>query len=104
MTLHVNPIGPWPLVVIGAIAVIALTWYAYRPRLRSSEGRWRWVAVTLRFLAVILCLLGAMRPSAVLLRKVKMAASIVFLIDDSASMAITDEVLGRSRWESAHKA
>ncbi len=74
---------------------------AYRKRLKGTDGRWRWVAVTLRMLALLLCLLAALRPSVVLQEKKKQNATVVCLLDVSTSMMIGDEVRGQSRWEVA---
>ena len=98
-----SPIGPWPLVVLAAVAVTVLTLWAYRHRLQTTTGRWRWLALGLRLAAVLLCLLAAVRPSVVLMQKVKQSATILFLIDSSTSMLLTDEVRGQSRWDVARK-
>ena len=78
-----SPIGPWPILIGVIAAVTVLTLWAYRRRLSGTSGRWRWVALTLRLLAVLLCLLAALRPSVMLQEKKKQAASIVILLDDS---------------------
>lgn len=101
MSLSFSPIAPWPVMALIALAVLGPTLWAYRLRLRGTTGRWRWVALGLRVAAVLLCLFGASRPAAVVLKKVKQAASILFLLDASESMGITDEVAGRSRWDVA---
>ena len=103
MSLSFSPIGPWPLVALAALGVVGATIWAYRARLRETQGRWRWIALTLRMLSVLLCLIAAARPSLVLLRKVKQTASLVFLIDASESMTITDEAGHQMRWEVAKK-
>src|SRR5262249_39925488 len=67
-------------------------------------GRWRWVALSLRLLAVLLCVLAALRPSVFLKEKKKQNASVVVLLDSSSSMKIGDEVGGKTRWEVAQTA
>ena len=79
----------------------ALTLWAYSRRLKGSAGRWRYVAVTLRLLALLLCLLAALRPSVFLNEKKKQNASLVVLVDTSTSMNIGDEVRGQTRWDVA---
>ena len=79
----------------------ALTLWAYARRLRGTTGRWRWFALALRLLAILLCLLAALRPKVTLNEKKKQAASLVYLIDTSKSMLIADEVNGQSRWDVA---
>ena len=97
-SVSVSPIVPWPI-LIGVIATVTgLTLWAYQRRLRGTTGGWRWVALTLRLLAVFLCLLAALRPTVSLQEKKKQAASLVIMVDDSTSMSFNDEVGSRSRW------
>ncbi|HWE40392.1 MAG TPA: glutamine amidotransferase [Isosphaeraceae bacterium] len=103
MSLTFSPIGPWLLVAIAAIGVLGVTLWAYRPRVREAHGAWRWVVVGLRLVAIALCLMACLRPSVVLLRKVKQTAALVFLLDGSESMAINDEANNRTRWEVARE-
>ena len=104
MHLTFKPIGPWPIVAIAALAVMLLTIWAYRQKLRGTSGRWRWVALGLRLTAVLLCLLAALRPSLLIDEKKKQDSVVLFLIDGSGSMKFTDEVGGQSRWRVARKA
>lgn len=103
MTISFSPIGPWPVVAAGGAAVMGLTIWAYRIRLRGTTGRWRHVALGLRLAAVLLALLAALRPSLVRSEKKKQAASILVLLDRSRSMIIGDEVRGETRWATALK-
>ena len=97
-----SPIGgSWPILVIAVAAVTALTLWAYSRRLKGTTGRWRWFALALRLLAILLCLLAALRPKVTVNEKKKQAASLVYLIDTSKSMLIADEVNGRTRWDVA---
>ncbi|HEX8202400.1 MAG TPA: hypothetical protein VF590_18125, partial [Isosphaeraceae bacterium] len=104
MTMSLSPIGPWPVVAIAAAVMMALTLWAYRRRMRGTAGGWRWVALGLRVAAVLLCLVASVRPSVVIREKAKQTASIVFLLDDSTSMTIADEVNGTHRWDAARQA
>ena len=104
MSLSFSPILPWAALGVVAVAVVGLTLWAYLRHMKGGAGRWRWVALVLRMAAVLLLLLGATRPAAVLMKKVKQTASVVFLIDASESMGISDAVGGKSRWEVARKA
>ena len=101
ISVSLSPIGPWFVIIGGTLAVTALTLWAYSRRLRGSGGRWRYFALSLRLLALLLCLLAALRPSVVLSEKKKQAASVVVLVDSSTSMLMGDEVKGQSRWEVA---
>ena len=104
ISVSLNPIGPWPVLVGAAVAVLFLTLWAYMRKLRGSSGGWRWVALGLRLLALLLCLLAALRPSVILQEKKRQAASLVFLLDSSTSMTLGDEVRGQTRWAVARKA
>ena len=104
ISVSLNPIGPWPVLVGAAVAVLFLTLWAYMRKLRGSSGGWRWVALGLRLLALLLCLLAALRPSVILQEKKRQVASLVFLLDSSTSMLLGDEVRGQTRWAVARKA
>jgi hypothetical protein len=104
MSITLSPIGPWPVLVGAAAAVLALTLWAYSRRLRATSGRWRWFALSLRLLALLLCLMAALRPSVFLKEKKRQASSLVFLIDSSKSMLFSDEVQGKTRWQAGQEA
>ncbi len=103
ISVSFSPIGPWPLLVAASLVVLWLTLWAYSLRLKGTTGRWRMVALSLRLLALLLCLLAALRPSVVIKEKKRQGASIVFLIDDSTSMLLSDEVGGKTRWDVAKR-
>lgn len=103
ISVSANPIVSWPLFVIGALAVIAATVWAYLPRIKESGGKWPYIALVVRILAVLTCLLGAARPSVLWLEKKKQKSEVVVLIDTSTSMTITDEIRGQSRFAMAKK-
>jgi uncharacterized membrane protein len=97
-SVSVSPIVPWP-VLIGVIGTVTvLTLWAYRRKLRGTRGAWRWFALSLRLLAILLCLLAALRPSVALKAKERQKASIVYLFDRSSSMNFGDEAGGKTRW------
>src|SRR3954451_9446914 len=101
--VSLNPIEPWWLLAGASRPVLFLTIRAYARKLRGSRGAWRWVAVGLRLLALLLCLLAALRPSVILQEKKRQAASLLFLVDSSRSMTFGDEVRGQSRWDVAQR-
>lgn len=104
MSITINPIVPWPVLVVFALLVIGMTLWPYRSRLRSSAGAWRWVAFSLRMVAVLLCLIAALRPSVLWAEKKQQPASLLFLVDESTSMTISDQAGGRRRWDVAREA
>jgi uncharacterized membrane protein len=102
-SVSVSPIVPWPVLIVAIGTVTVLTLWAYRRRLRGTSGGWRWVALSLRLLAILLCLLAALRPSVALKGKQKQQASLVILVDYSKSMSIADEAGGKTRWAVANE-
>ena len=104
VSVNFNPIGSWLIVAAFALVVTVLTLWAYSARMRGGSGRWRWIAVGLRLMAVLLCVLAALRPSVVFQEKKKQPTSLVFLTDASSSMTITDMVGGQERWTVARAA
>ncbi len=103
MSVTFEPVGGWFVVAVMALAVTALTLWAYLPRMRTTTGAWRWCALGLRLAAVLLCLLAALRPSLIIQEKKKVPAVVLFLVDDSKSMQIRDEAGDKSRWELARE-
>ena len=102
ISVNFSPIGgSWPVLLLAVAAVTALTLWAYSKRLRGTTGRWRYVALGLRLLAILLCLMAALRPKVTLNEKKKQAASLVYLFDTSKSMVLADEVNGQTRWSVA---
>ncbi len=104
ISITFSPIGAWPFLVGAALAVTALTLWAYSKRLRGTSGRWRWFALSLRLLALLLCLMAALRPTVLLKEKKRQPASLVFMIDSSTSMLMGDEVRGKTRWQVGQEA
>lgn len=103
ISVSLNPIEPLWLLVSASLAVLVLTLWAYARKLRGTQGAWRWVALGLRLMALLLCLLAALRPSVILQEKKRQAASLIFLVDSSRSMNFVDEVRGQSRWDVAQQ-
>ncbi|MHC5538131.1 vWA domain-containing protein [Singulisphaera rosea] len=103
MSVSFTPIGPWSVVVVAALVVTALTIWAYQQRLKGTTGRWRWFALGLRLAAVFLCVLAAFRPSVIVQEKKKQPSSLIFLVDDSISMKIADELGGKARSTGANE-
>jgi hypothetical protein len=104
MSVTIDPILPWPALLIGALAILGLTLWAYEIRLRTTPGFAKWLALALRVLAVLVCVVAALRPSILFQKKVKQTSGIVFLIDSSKSMTIRDIAGGQARWEAAGQA
>ncbi|OJW07090.1 MAG: hypothetical protein BGO49_27965 [Planctomycetales bacterium 71-10] len=103
-SVSLNPIVPWPFLIVASAAVVGLTVAAYARKLRGPGARWRWLALGLRLFALLLCILAALRPSVIMQEKKRQAASVVFLVDSSSSMKIQDEANSQSRWAAAKEA
>ncbi len=103
MSASIDPIVPWPWVVVLAVVITWLTLWAYSKRLSTTSGRWRWVALSLRLMALVLCLMATMRPSIVFQKKDKQPSTVAFLTDASKSMTIQDEANSQTRWKVARK-
>lgn len=104
MHLSVRPIWPWPVVVVVSLIVLGLTLWAYRQKFRGTAGRWRYVALALRLVAVLMCFFAALRPSVLLDEKKKQDSTVLFLIDGSGSMKFKDEVGDQTRYAVAQQA
>jgi hypothetical protein len=104
MTPAFDPIAPWPLVALAAVAIVVLTLLAYRRKLRGTEGRWRWFALGLRMAALALCIFAALRPSLLLMKKEKLKATVIFATDASSSMGLGGEAGGQTRLQAAENA
>lgn len=104
ISLSLSPIGHWAVVLLAAAAVVSLTLWPYRKRLRDSTDRRKYLVVGLRMLAVLLALIACIRPSILVMQRVRQQVSLIFLVDSSTSMKISDEANNRSRWELARRA
>lgn len=98
MTLTLDPIVPWPYIAVAACGIVALTIWAYAKRLRGTSGAWRWFAIGLRMMAILMCVMAALRPSILFQTMIKQPSTVVFLSDASKSMTIADEARGQTRW------
>ncbi len=102
MSVTLSPIFSWPLVALLVLAVGALTVVVYLRRIRRTGGsRWQWIAFALRMIAVLLCLLAALRPSIILSETREQPTSVLVLVDTSSSMQIGDEINSQTRFEVA---
>lgn len=95
--LSVEPVFGWIALVPLALVMIASLWLTL-----SSAGlslRARWLLCLLRFLAMLLLLLGWLRPGLITQRENESAGAIAVLIDRSQSMSLASDTSDRSRWE-----
>lgn len=105
-----DPAWPWSLPGIGlwglagaGFLLAALTIWTYRGVRGASPRRISGVLV-LRLLALVLASLLVLRPSLAMVDDENKAPSkLLFLLDSSASMALTDEFNSKSRWDNANR-
>lgn len=103
MNFSVSPVGGYILWFGMALAVLFLSYLAYRDRLQSESPfrRPARIGFTLRIIALLITLFAALRPSIVLTVKREQPAMLLFQVDNSRSMTLSDEAAGRSRSELA---
>ncbi len=103
MNISLSPAGGWILWSIAAVLVIYLTYAAYRERLKPGGAftRGARIGFGLRMVALLLTLFTALRPTVVMTVKRERPALLLFQLDKSRSMTLSDEAAGRSRWDLA---
>lgn len=95
--LSVEPVFGWVALVPLAVVLLASLWLTL-----SSPGlSWkaRWLLSLLRFLAMLVLLIGWLRPAVISNREKESAGAIAVLIDRSQSMVLPSDVSDRTRWE-----
>lgn len=97
------PIWTWPLLLVLAVGAVLLTFRIYGQTWPQPAGRLRHVLIGLRIAALVLLVLAVAGPVMSRLRENADRATLVIVVEDSASMAITDGVGGAdtSRWRRA---
>ena len=103
LSLSLSPIAHWAVVGLVASALVALTLWPYRARLVASGDRRKYVVVGLRMLAIVLALLACLRPSLLVVQRVRQRVSVLLMLDSSSSMKISDEANSSSRWDAARR-
>ncbi len=95
--LSVEPVFGWVALVPLAIVMLASLWLT----LSSTGLSWkaRWLLSLLRFLAMLVLLIGWLRPAMISNRENESAGAIAVLIDRSQSMVLPSDVSDRTRWE-----
>lgn len=105
MNLTISPTGGY-LVWSGlALVVLTLTYQAYKDRIHADSPfrRPARLGFALRIAALLLTLFAALRPSIVLTVKREQPAMLLFQMDSSRSMTLSDEAAGKSRWDLANE-
>lgn len=92
----VEPVFGWVALVPLAIILLASLWLYSSPGL---SWRARWLLSLLRLLAMLVLLVGWLRPAVISNREKESAGAIAVLIDRSQSMVLPSDVSDRTRWE-----
>lgn len=101
-TLTFHPIAESYYLVAGVILTLLLLWRVFPLSQQLSRPRRR-ALLALRVATILVVLFVLLRPTLVYLTKTKQAASVVFLIDQSQSMSVPDEVGGKTRFEAVRE-
>ena len=99
MTLSIEPIWPWPIVILTTVGLIALVMVTYRAQLKTLPPRVSKILLGLKLAAVIVLAFAMLRPA---LQKSETDESQVQLLvvnDVSRSMNTTDMPGGNSRFK-----
>lgn len=95
--LLLNPIWPWPWVVLTGVLMVTLVLTTYRPRLRHLPAGRRRLLLTLRLLAGAVLLFAMLRPTLQFTEKDDDPAQMIVLGDKSRSMNTPDGAAGATR-------
>ena len=83
--------GPHPVIVLLLLALIPLlVWFLYKRTTRPVTPRWKTLLISLRSAVLILLLFMLMRPVITTFQVNPQETYLAVLVDDSASMQITD--------------
>ena len=97
MSLHFEPIWPWPLTIIASLAMLLVVALAYPRQISHLTVSWRRTLVMLRLLVVLLLILLMLRPAAIFRQQDRSDSILYVLLDASRSMQTTDTAGGVSR-------
>ncbi|MEZ6130451.1 MAG: glutamine amidotransferase [Planctomycetaceae bacterium] len=101
MKLSVEPIWPWPLVILACVAMVGVVCVGYPRQIRHLTHVWQRVLIALRLLLVLILTLWLLRPLIVIETENQSDAVLYVLVDSSRSMATPDGPGGMTRRESA---
>ncbi len=96
-SFSVEPVFGWFAVIPLAIVLLASLWLTLSNTSVSRGGRW--TLVLLRLAAIVILLLGWLRPGIVSKTDRESAGAIAVLLDQSQSMTLPSETTRKNRWE-----
>lgn len=94
--------GIGTLIIVLLIAMLLTALFYYRAFGNLSRGRWS-LLLALRWIAIIVVVLLLFRPTLNYYKDLEDRRSVVFVVDTSASMSITDDAGGRTRLAQAQE-
>lgn len=95
----VEPVWPWPLVVLTGIGLVAVVLLTYPSRVRHLPAGRRRLLIGLRLATALLLVFAMLRPAVRFSETDTQSAEMVLLLDQSASMATPDGPGGVTRRE-----
>lgn len=96
--MTIDPIFHPIVVAMVAVALLAFSWFTY---VKGTPGRPILLGLRLATIAVIVWIM--LRPSWITQLDDSLSTHLLFLVDQSRSMAIADEAANRSRWDAVIK-
>ena len=90
MKLYFEPIWPWPVVALAAIAMVFTVVRLYRQRLRRLTPGYRRAVLTLRIVAAALLVFAMFRPGLEFREQTSRETQLIILADRSRSMSVPD--------------
>lgn len=97
MKLAIEPVWPWPLILLVAAAMLAVVLLTYPRRVQHLPTGWRRLLIGLRLTLAFLIVLWLLRPVAILETDDKSDAALYLVLDTSGSMSTPDGLGGISR-------
>jgi len=93
-------IPPWAFVAL-SLGIVGLVWLGYANTTRPLTTRWRVGLVALRAAVLVLIMFCLLRPVVIDLEVIPQETFFAVLVDNSASMTITDMPNGQTRKQAA---
>ena len=99
MSLSIEPIWSWPLVVLTSVGLTVLVWTTYRTQLKAVPAGTARMLLGLRLLAVVLLILAMFRPAVQKTETDETPVQLLVLADVSRSMNTADMPNKKTRFQ-----
>ncbi|TWU14129.1 hypothetical protein CA54_29720 [Symmachiella macrocystis] len=100
---RIEPIWPWPVVVVVSIVLLVIVLRSYRQRVAHLSRGTRFWLLGLRTVAALLLIWAMFRPSLVLTETDERSGQLVLVHENSRSLDLADGPGGLTRWETILK-